>query len=181
MPRRLILVAAALLTALAALARFDPPHSHEPARLEADAVLVMSGDVGYVRLQRAVAMLREGAAAWLVLTGAGSGGDSAATMRELAVGQGILRERILAEDRATTTYENLQLAAPLLRAHAFRRVALITNASHLGRAERVARKALPEIRWVAVPVADPGPASRVYRTRLQEWAKLAWYAARGWI
>lgn len=181
MRRRLILAALGLLSALGTLAHLDPPHSREPARLEADAVLVMSGDVGYYRLQRAIALLQSGAASWLVLTGAGWGGDSAATMRELAIGQGIAPERILAEEHATTTYENLQLAAPLLRARGFRRVALITNASHLGRTERVARKALPEIEWMAVPVDDPGPRSRVYRTRLQEWAKLAWYAARGWI
>lgn len=181
MRRRLILPAFGLLAALGAVAHLDPPHSGEPARIEADAVLVMSGDVGYRRLERAVSLLQRRAASWLVLTGSGAGGDSAATMRDLAIKQGISPDRIVTEDRATTTRENLALATPLLRARGFRCVALITNASHLGRAERVARKAAPEIDWVPVPVDDPGPRSRIYRTRLQEWVKLAWYAARGWI
>lgn len=181
MRRRLTLVLVGLPAAAGALAHLDPPHSAAPARVEADAALVMSGDVGYFRLEQAVALLQDGSVAWLVLTGAGVGGDSADTMREVAVKRGIPRKRILTEGHATTTRENLLLTAPLLRRHGFSTVALITNSSHLGRAERMARKAVPEIRWVPVPVADPGPRERVYRTRLQEWAKLAWYALRGWI
>jgi uncharacterized SAM-binding protein YcdF (DUF218 family) len=143
--------------------------------------MVMSGDVDYQRLERAVAMFASGRVSWLVLTGAGIGGDSAETMRQLAIGRGVPAERVLVEPRATTTRENLVLAAPLLSERGFSSVALVTNASHMGRSERVARRVLPEIQWIPVPVADPGPRQRIYRTRLQEWVKLAWYALRGWI
>jgi uncharacterized SAM-binding protein YcdF (DUF218 family) len=102
-------------------------------------------------------------------------------MRSLAVERGIPRERILSEEGARSTRENLLLTAPLIRAHGFDTVALVTNASHMGRAERVARKVQPEVNWIPVAVPDPGPKLRIYRTRLQEWAKLAWYAMRGWI
>jgi len=181
MRRRLILAPLGLLLAASALAHLDPPHSATPSLVEADAALVMSGDVGYLRLERASALFQAGGVSWLVLTGAGVGGDSALTMRDLAIKKGIPAERILIEDRATTTRENLLLAAPILGERGLRAVALITNASHMGRAERVARRAAPAVRWIPVPVADPGPQERICRTRLQEWVKLAWYAVRGWI
>jgi uncharacterized SAM-binding protein YcdF (DUF218 family) len=69
--------------------------------------------------------------------------------------------------------------APLLRARGFRRVALVTSDLHMGRAERAARRVLPEVDWVMVPVQDAG-ASSPRRARLQEWAKLLFYFARGW-
>ena len=58
---------------------------------------------------------------------------------------------------------------------------LVTNESHMGRASRAARRALPEVEWILVPVPDPGPWSRIVEVRLQEWVKLGWYAVRGWI
>jgi uncharacterized SAM-binding protein YcdF (DUF218 family) len=163
------------------LASFDPPCSHPSGERHADAALVLSGDVDYLRLARAVRLVREGEVGWLMLTGAGVGGDSAEAMRELAVSRGVPARRIVVEPRATTTRENFVLSAPLLRERGFRTVALVTSASHMGRAERVARKAIPEVRWIATPVPDAGPRLRIHRTRLQEWAKLAWYAVRGWI
>lgn len=178
---RLIGAALAAVCGAAALAVLEPPHTRAPPQVRADAALVLSGDVDYLRLERAVALIQSGAVAWLVLTGAGAGGDSAATMRSIAVEKGIPPERVLIEDQATSTRENLLLAAPLIRSHGFSVVALVTNASHMGRAERVARKVLPEVRWIVVPVPDPGPRLRIYRTRLQEWAKLAWYALHGWV
>lgn len=180
MRRRLILAALGPLLAGGALAHLDPPHSSTPEPVAADAALVMSGDVDYRRLERAVALLQARSVCWLVLTGGGVGGDSAATMRELAIEKGVAADRILTEDRATTTRENLLLSVPVIRARGFAVIALVTNASHMARAERVARKALPGVRWIPVSVADPGPRARIYRTRLQEWVKLAWYALRGW-
>lgn len=179
--RRLTAAVVGVVAAGFALAHLDPPHSPQPVKVAADAALVMSGDVGYQRLERAVDLLRGGSVEWLVLTGAGVGGDSADTMREVAAAKGVPTERILTEGRATTTRENLLLTAPILHRHGFSAVALVTNASHMGRAERLARRAVPAIRWIPVPVADPGPRDRILRTRLQEWVKLAWYAARGWI
>jgi hypothetical protein len=35
--------------------------------------------------------------------------------------------------------------------------------------------------WVCVRVRDAGGFRRVYRARMQEWRKLAGYAARGWL
>lgn len=181
MRSRLTAAALGLVLGGSGLALLDPPHSSAPGRVDADAALVMSGDVGYRRLGHAIDLFQGRAVSRIVLTGAGAGGDSAAAMSRIAMKRGVPQDRILIEDDATSTRENVLLSVPLLREHGLRRVALVTNASHMGRAERVARRTAPEVRWIPVPVEDPGPTSRIVRTRLQEWVKLAWYAVRGWI
>jgi uncharacterized SAM-binding protein YcdF (DUF218 family) len=181
MPRRLTVAGLVIASVVVALALLDPPHMAAHAPVRADAALVLSGDVEYRRLERASALVRSGAVAWLILTGAGVGGDDAETMRRLVIKDGVPADRVLVEPRATSTRENLIFSATLFGGRGIRSVALITNASHMGRAERVARKVIPEMHWISVPVPDPGPRLRIYCTRLQEWAKLAWYAVRGWI
>ena len=181
MTRRISWAGVAIMLIVGVLAHVDPPYRIVAGEPRADAALVMSGDVDYLRLERALALFESGRVSWLVLTGAGVGGDSADTMRRLAIQKKVPADRVLVEPRATTTRENVAFSAPVLRERGVRIVALVTNASHMGRSEKVARKVLPEIQWIPVPVADPGPPSRVYRTRLQEWLKLAWYSLRGWI
>lgn len=87
---------------------------------------------------------------------------------------------IILEARSSTTRENLQFAAPLLRQSSLRRVALVTSRSHMGRALRTARRLVPEVEWLPVPVDDAGPPARIRKARLAEWFKLAWYWLRGW-
>ena len=170
-----------LLAALAALAYLDPPFA-ESAVERSDAALVLSGDVDYLRLKRAAGLYREGLVRLLVLTGAGIGGDSALAMREFAEGRlGVPARVMVLETRSTTTRENFELAAPLLRQAGVGRVALVTSSSHMGRAVRTARRLVPDLEWVPVPVDDAGPPSRIWRTRLQEWVKLTWYWLRGWV
>jgi len=118
----------------------------------------------------------------LVLTGAGIGGDSAVAMREFAEGRlGVPGRAMVLEEHSTTTRENFELVAPLLHQAGVKRVALVTSSSHMGRAVRTARRLVPDIEWVPVPVDDAGPPSRIVRTRLQEWVKLAWYWLQGWV
>jgi len=175
------LLALVALVAPAFLAFLDPPFPRSSLPSRSDAVVVLSGDVDYRRLERAAALHREGRAPILVLTGYGIGGDSALAMREFATSRlGVPTEAILVEVRSTTTRENLVLASDLLRRNRLRAVLLVTSASHMGRALRVARCAAPEVTWTPVPVDDVGPANRVYRTRAQEWLKLLWYWLRGW-
>jgi hypothetical protein len=50
----------------------------------------------------------------------------------------------------------------------------------MARALRAGRRAMPEVELGAVAVPDAGPPSRLWRARLAEWVKLAWYTARGW-
>lgn len=171
---------AILVVALIALgASRAPGHSPPAARVTAEAALVLSGDVEYLRVARAAALYRAGAVPLLVVTGAGVGGDDAEALRDECVRLGVPRDRILVEAASTSTRENMLFVAPLLRARGLRRVALVTSDLHMGRAERAARRVMPEVEWVMVPVEDAGvPSPR--RARLQEWGKLLWYLARRW-
>jgi uncharacterized SAM-binding protein YcdF (DUF218 family) len=101
-------------------------------------------------------------------------------MREVAIASGVPAEAILLERESTSTRENLLFARPILEARGFRTVALVTSGCHVRRAAAVARRELPGIRWVVVPVEDAGPPSRVARMRVQEWAKLLLYTLAGW-
>ena len=146
-----------------------------------DAALVLSGDVDYLRLKRAGGLYREGQVRLIVLTGAGVGGDSALAMREFAERRlDVPASAIILEARSSTTRENLEFVAPLLRQSSVRQVALVTSSSHMGRALRTARRLVPDVEWLPVPVDDAGPPARVRRTRFAEWSKLVWYWLRGW-
>jgi len=163
-----------------ALPFLDPPFK-QGAVERSDAAVVLSGDVGYLRLKKAAGLYREGRVHLLVLTGAGIGGDSALVMREFAeLRLGVPVRAMVLETRSTTTRENVEFAAPLLRQAGVSRVALVTSSSHMARALRTARRLVPDLEWAPVPVDDAGPPSRIWRTRLQEWGKLAWYWLRGW-
>ena len=167
--------------AAVALAASHPPRSSAPpAVVAADAALVLSGDVDYLRVNRAAELFRQGAVPVVIITGKGVGGDSAHAMREECLRRGVRADRLVLEPDSTSTRENMLFAAPLVRGRGFRRVALVTSAFHMGRAERAARRVMPEVEWVPVPVKDAGPPSHQRRLRLLEWVKLAWYLARGW-
>jgi uncharacterized SAM-binding protein YcdF (DUF218 family) len=159
----------------------NPPSYTRAASRSADAALVLSGDVDDLRTLAAAALYRAGAFSSIVLTGHGAGGDSAAELARVARRMGVPEAAIHLETASTTTRENLVGARPIIRSAGWKRVALVTNESHMGRAERAARKLIPEVEWVPVPVEDPGPPARIYRLRLQEWLKLARYAFYGWV
>lgn len=165
-----------------ALALVDPPQQETAPPLQADAALVLSGDVDFLRTRRAAELVLSGAARFLIVTGTGQGigGDSAPELQRAAEGFGVPRERILAETRSRSTHENLLFVAPLVRERGFRRVLLVTSRSHLRRALLVARHELPEVEWLPVAARDAGPLPRDVRNRLGEWLKLVVYACRGW-
>lgn len=175
------LVLALSLAALLGLGFVDPPYERLPKLRSAGCALVLSGDVDYRRVGAAATLYRSGAVPALLLTGAGVGGDSAAEMAKRAVAAGVPLKALTLEERSTSTLENLLLASPLVQAHGWRRIALVTSASHMGRAIRAARRAMPDVTWLPVAIPDPAPARRVYATRLAEWGKLVYYGARGWL
>jgi uncharacterized SAM-binding protein YcdF (DUF218 family) len=174
----------AFATALAVfftLALCDPPQAETRAP-RAQAALVLSGDVDYLRTRRAADLQRTGAVEWLIVTGSSQsiGGDNATLLQAAAERFGVPSARILSETQSRTTHENLVFVAPLIRAQGFTRLVLVTSRSHLRRATAVARRVLPEVEWQPVAVPDAGPTLRLARNRVAEWVKLLAYTARGW-
>jgi uncharacterized SAM-binding protein YcdF (DUF218 family) len=121
--------------------------AHAPA--DADAVVVLGAAVwpngpspALVRRTRAAyEILRAGRVRWIVTTG-GLGahppaeGEASRTWLEA---RGIPAGRVLVENRSHTTWENLALAAPSMRAHGIRRVIIVSDGYHLARGVSMAR------------------------------------------
>ena len=165
------------LAVVATIARTDAPAA---GAIQADAALVLSGDVDYLRVKHAAELVKQGRVKALLLTGQGVGGDSAEAMKGEAIAAGAPASAIVLEAASTSTRENFAFAAPIIRERGWRRVALVTSQSHMARALATARRTIPEIDWVASPVPDAGPTDRARRLRVEEVLKLLWYKARGW-
>jgi uncharacterized SAM-binding protein YcdF (DUF218 family) len=191
--RALVLLAAAALLGAALLALSDRPPAFlclEDPLEPADAALVMTGDPGFERTKAAARLVREGRARLLVLTGGEPwGGDSAESLRAVALKEGVAAERIRFENTSTDTRQSLVNVAPILAAERVRTLILVTSPSHQRRAFLAARRALPGVRILNRPVRkDPWPpAARWWRSPrvrgivLREYALLAYYGLRGWL
>lgn len=164
------------------LAVEDPPE-------RADAALVMTGDPGYERTKAAADLVLNGTVRLLVLTGGEPWpGDSAESLRDVALRRGVAPESIRFENTSLDTRESLVNVAPILRREGVRSVILVTSPSHQRRASWTARRALPGIRIVNRPIhVEPWPPPRWWAARatrtivLREYAKLVYYGVRGWL
>ncbi len=120
------------------------------AQPDADYVIVLgaqwkSSGPSYVlkkRLDKALEYLRKNTDTYVIVSG-GKGSDEpiseAQGMSEYLIAAGIEEERILLEDKSTSTYENLYNSAALLDKENDR-VVLVTNNFHVFRGEKIAEK-----------------------------------------
>jgi len=160
----------------------DPPRA-------VDAALVFAGDPGYERTYTAARLVRANEARLLILTGGEPGpGDSAASLRDRAIAWGVPAERIRMETISHSTRESLLAVVPILREEDVRSVVLVTSPFHQRRAYLAACKALPGVALVNRPASPSGwSPHRWWRTEgsrkivLREYAKIVYYALRGWI
>ncbi len=174
---------------------------------DAGAIVVFSGGVSRPQPERPYTLAmpdtyrRTVHAAWLhknwrplpVL--ACGGGDQeepfSVTMGRILAKEGVPRQMIWTEEHSTSTYENAAFAAAILKARNIRRVALVTDAVHMPRAERALRK--QGIAVIAAPcwfAPHPWRGSRRLpgwrgieqnEATLHEAVGLLWYWVRGWI
>jgi uncharacterized SAM-binding protein YcdF (DUF218 family) len=147
-----LLVAGYLAFVFTALLLYSVLYSRVNRRARADAVIVLgSGLLGdrvppllASRLDRAVVFSRRCPEALVVVSG-GQGPDElkseAAAMADYLVAAGVPAARIVLEDRATTTDENLRYSVALLRERGFTcRVLAVTNNYHVFRTAVLARR-----------------------------------------
>jgi uncharacterized SAM-binding protein YcdF (DUF218 family) len=162
--------------------------ARDPVR-PVDAVFVLSGDVDFHRTAHGARLFRESGARWLIVSGAGIGGDSAAEMARAAEQAGVPAQAILVEPEATTTRANVVLSRPLLAARGIATVGMVTSAFHARRAVMAARRAWPGVTVLSWPAPDPAPLdcapgawTDACRARARsEWKKLLGYLVRGWL
>jgi len=181
-----------IATALALAAVFaDEPArfliARDPPRV-VDAALVLAGDPDYERTKSAARLVLSGEARLLILTGGEPGpGDSAESLRQVALGLGIPPEAIRMEQVSRSTHESMLAVRPILAQEGIRTLAVVTSPYHQRRAAWAARRTLPGVEIVSRP-ADPAgwrPAGW-WKTRwnrrivVGEYLKIAYYVLRGW-
>jgi uncharacterized SAM-binding protein YcdF (DUF218 family) len=154
----------------------------------ADAALVLAGDPDYERTLTASRLLLEGQVRLLVVTGGEPGpGDSASSLRAVAIRAGVPPESIRMEEVSHSTHGSMEAVRPILEQEGVRSVAVVTSPYHQRRAVWSARRTLQGIVIVSRP-ADPAgwKPDGWWKTRwnrrvvLGEYAKLVYYVLRGW-
>jgi uncharacterized SAM-binding protein YcdF (DUF218 family) len=182
------LVATAL--ALAAVFADEPARwlvVEDPPR-QADAAVVLAGDPDYERTKTAARLLLDGEVRLLIVTGGEPGpGDSALSLRAVAIRAGVPPEKIRMEQVSHGTHGSMEAIREILAQEGIRSLAVVTSPYHQRRAVWAARRTLPGVAIVSRP-ADPSgwkPAGW-WKTRWSrrivfgEYAKLAYYVLRGW-
>jgi|RhiMetdeSRZDD1v2_1073273.scaffolds.fasta_scaffold548360_2 uncharacterized SAM-binding protein YcdF (DUF218 family) len=123
---------------------------------DADAIVVLAGAVAlplpdrpypmigpdtYVRLHHAAWLFKHWAARPILASGGGEDGESySQTMRHVLEAEGIPPDKIWVEDRSQSTYENAVYSARILREKGISRIALVTDARSMLRAEACFRE-----------------------------------------
>ena len=197
--------------ALASLEWGYSPLAHRPDA--AEAIVVLSGYVEppdmlnprgilgvdtFQRCMRGVELFREGNPCLVVVSGGKvdptqEGPTLAEAMRDFLVQIGVPSSHILMEDKSRTTFENASETAGLLAGRKIKRVVLVTDASHMYRAERCFQRqgieVIPaacryrtltfEVGWSCLwpnVFAAEGVAEACH-----EWIGLLWYRLHGRI
>jgi len=183
-PLLIALLTVALLTAPRALqAMGDFLVAGDPLR-PSDAAIAISGD-GRERVRTASALVTEGDARWLILSGAPPGQrGAAAELVRYAREYQIADARMLVDASATSTVENAYGSARVMRTHGLRTAIVVTSPYHMRRTIIVFR-AIFQPQGLAVrafPARDSFFEVREWWTRrrdrelvLREYAKLAGY------
>ena len=164
----------------------------------ADAIVVFAGGVGesgkaggghLERLKQAVDLYKAGYAPSLILSsGYVFSFKEAEVMRALAIDQGVPADRILLEEQATNTYENVTFTSRILREHQWKRILLVSSPYHMRRATMVWHKASPDVTVIPTPPVssqfyDHGIGASLEQVRgiIWEYAAVVSYWWRGWL
>ena len=149
---------------------------------------MLAGDPDYERTKSGAWLVLSGQARLLILTGGEPGpGDSAASLREVAMRLGVPAEAIRMEQVSTSTHGSLVAVREILKRESVRRLAVVTSPYHQRRAVWAARRTLRGVEVVSRP-AEPSSwhpdgwwrTSWDRRIVFGEYLKLAYYVLRGW-
>jgi uncharacterized SAM-binding protein YcdF (DUF218 family) len=131
------------------------------------------------RVLRAAALVREGRAAALLMSGGpvAHSRPEAWVMRDLAVAAGIPADRVMIEDQSRNTIENARLSLPIAAKHGWRNLAVVTDSYHLPRALYVFRRFGCRTTGIAArPTGQPG--REWWAAWVREAAALPWTVLR---
>ncbi|MBN6187563.1 YdcF family protein [Aneurinibacillus sp. BA2021] len=131
----------------------------------------MSPSLQY-RMDAALSYLQQSPGTTVIVTGGqGTGEDlpEAVVMQRYLVENGIAPERILVEDKAQTTAQNIQFSKPLMKSD---HVVIVTNDFHILRAKLLAKRAGMTVETLAAPTPESVKVKlfvREYAALLKSW------------
>ena len=110
---------------------------------KADAIVVFSGDNG-PRTEKGVELLKEGLGDYLILSGGRVYDDvtMAELMKNHAVKLGVKEDRILIDDKASTTHENAEFTKDIIEENKFKSIIVVTSEYHSRRSKLAMKKVL---------------------------------------
>ena len=108
--------------------------------MKADVMIVLSGDSG--RLEKAASLYKEGYASYVILTRANGEGVKVQKAIEL----GIPENRIIPEDKATSTYTNAFYSKSLMEKYNFTSAIVVSSDYHMKRTK------IPLNRCIKIPI-----------------------------
>jgi uncharacterized SAM-binding protein YcdF (DUF218 family) len=142
---------------------------------QAEVIIVPGGGI-FDRAPRAAELFHQGAAPRILLSGAG---DCEENRRQL-LDAGVPAAAIVTECRSTTTWENAQFTAPLLKSAGVSNAIIVTSWYHSRRALNTFRAVVPGIHFASMPAYHNNrfipflTLAKIY----QEYPKTAWYWLR---
>jgi uncharacterized SAM-binding protein YcdF (DUF218 family) len=110
-------------------------------------VIIVIGGGSHERPLRAADLFRQHAAPRIIITGEGDDEIN----RHLLIRSGVPASAIQVENRSTTTRENAEFTAKLLRAGKYHSAILVTSWYHARRAEKTFAHSVPEVRFYSRP------------------------------
>lgn len=115
--------------------------------LRGDAVICLAGEDGEERLNFSVALLKQGTAPFLIISGSvdSESQQSAKTLYPKALAHGIHHERVILEENSTNTREQAVECVAFAQSKEWRRILLVASHYHAPRAHLTFLKALQEV------------------------------------
>ena len=162
---------------------------------KADVIAVFSGDNG-PRTEKGVELLKEGLGDYLILSGGVVYDDvtMAELMKNHALKLGVPEEKILLDDKASTTHENAEYTKEIIEENDFKSVIVVTSEYHSRRSKLAMEKALEDtlVDGKPVEVMVANSAEEKFTSKwwtsgnsvlivISEYLKLIGYWAKGYI
>lgn len=144
---------------------------------KADAIIAISGGETRQRVAEAVKLYQDSWAPLLIMSGAArdEGPSNALMMKNIAIAEGVPKDKIFIEESATTTASNATFVRNIIKDNKFVKVILVTSPYHQRRASLAFDKALSGL---PVKIINHSSTDSIWRKKgwwWDEWAReLTW-------
>jgi uncharacterized SAM-binding protein YcdF (DUF218 family) len=157
-----------------------------PDGVKADAIVVLTG--GYLRIEQALGLLRDGAGRRLLISGAHPSTTPAQIRKATQASSDLFDCCVDIGYDAIDTIGNANEIARWISDHDYRTVLVVTNNYHMLRSLHELRRADPQTEFIAYPVINADLARRAWftepdtlRTMLSEYGKVVLASLRDWL